>query len=77
MICRLPNNKLAIEVETINYGGSETFPTYEYFCDGERLTKDTFETNYWGRIIGLHDIKQHPDLDVVLSQLSKQLKDPL
>jgi len=73
MTCRLPNGKLALEVETINYGGSETYPTYQYFCEGKELTEFSFETDYWGRIVGIHEIKQHMDLDNVFMILSTQL----
>lgn len=75
MTVKLPDGRLALEVETINYGGSETYPSYEYFCDGEEIRMDGFNTDYWGRITNLIEIKQHLDLNEAFKTLSTRLNE--
>ena len=73
-IIRLPNKKLVLEVENIDYH-PEIYPTYQYFCEGEELLKHGFEADCWGKIHNKGEIKQHLDLDLVFKQLSINLKE--
>ena len=75
MTVKLPDGRLALEVETINYGGSETYPSYKYFCEGEQITTKGFKTDYWFRIEDVVEIKQHLDLNEVFKTLSTRLNE--
>ncbi len=73
-IVKLPDDRIALEVETINYGGSETYPDYQYFCNGEEITTEEFETDYWFRIENIEVLDKMVNLTDTYKVLSKELQ---
>ena len=72
-IVKLPDDRIALEVETINYGGSETYPTYTYYYQGKQIIGHDFETSYWGRIEFLTELDTNLDLTTTFKALSRQI----
>ena len=73
-VVKLPDNRIVLEVETISYGGSETHTSYQYFYQGEKLSKQGFEVDYWGRIEPVEMLDKRIDLTDTYKALSKELR---
>ena len=73
-VVKLPDDRIALEIEIISYGGSETYTYYEYFYDGEQITTKGFETDYWGRIEPIEVLDKGVDLTDTYKAISKELQ---